>query len=99
MRLLRIIVVCVVVYLVVGQCAWALYGGIKDRRPGWLYSDVRPAIEERMPPGTSGLPLVVFIWVFMTVLWPFPLGITASEDLQDWRKRRRLRRESTQEMP
>ncbi|WP_037606072.1 hypothetical protein [Streptacidiphilus rugosus] len=99
MGALRIIVICVVLYLVTGQCAWALYGAIKDGRPGWLFKGFRSAIEERMPDGVSGLPLAVFLWVFIAVFWPFPLSITALDDLHHWRKQRRSGRQPTGKSP
>jgi hypothetical protein len=87
-KILVIVAVCIAGYLVAGQCAWVLYGWIKDGKALWLTPwGLREAVEDRMPTDVSGLPLALLLWVFMSVAWPFPLGITVSEDLRERRER------------
>ncbi|MCT9005949.1 hypothetical protein ACWGKW_00875 [Streptomyces sp. NPDC054766] len=89
MKILVIVAVCVVGYLFAGQCAWVLYGWIKDGKALWLTPwGLREAVEDRMPTDASGLPLALMLWVFMSVAWPFPLAMTVSEDLRERRERR-----------
>lgn len=93
MRILEVAAVCIIVYLAAGQCAWALYGRIKDGKAIWLTPwGLREAVEDSMPSGVSGLPLALLMWIFMSVAWPFPLGMTVSEDLRERRELEEQRR-------
>ncbi|MFJ6833728.1 hypothetical protein [Streptomyces sp. NPDC091209] len=108
MKILVIVAVCVVGYLVVGQCALALYDWIKGGKAVTPWG-IWQVVEDRMPTDDTGPPLddsgpplalilALILWVLMSVAWPFVLGMTVSEDLRERRERLEQRKREAREL-